>query len=260
MPNQCGLFYCRCGLAVVECGGERYTITSGDMYAYIPSTLVRLVTMTPETEGMLVEADVDYLLPVVRKVVSVPHILHLRSHPSFRLTPEQRRRFEALLHPLAMVGTLPSGEGLMTQGIAVEQQRYMGYALCLEVLQSYFANQPIAVLPTNREEVIFHKFMTTLFRCYRREREVAYYATQQHLTPRYFSAAIKGCSGESASHWIAQMVMSEAQLLLEGSEMIIKEIAPALRVSDQSAFWRYFKQNTDISPSDYRGNIAGNKQ
>lgn len=83
-------------------------------------------------------------------------------------------------------------------------------------------------LPQNKKDVIFQNFMLALFRLYRKERDVAYYARMQHITPRYFSTIIKEKSGNSALQWIVQMVITEAKQLLEGSDLSIKEIADQL--------------------------------
>lgn len=78
--------------------------------------------------------------------------------------------------------------------------------------------------------------MLALFRLYRKERDVAYYARMQHITPRYFSTIIKEKSGNSALQWIVQMVITEAKQLLEGSDLSIKEIADQLNFPTQSFF------------------------
>lgn len=94
--------------------------------------------------------------------------------------------------------------------------------------------------------------MLALFRLYRKERDVAYYAKMQHITPRYFSTIIKEKSGNSALQWIVQMVITEAKQLLEGSDLSIKEIANQLNFPTQSFFGKYFKQYVGISPKEYR--------
>lgn len=76
--------------------------------------------------------------------------------------------------------------------------------------------------------------MLSLFRSYRKERNVNYYAKKQHISPRYFSSIIKEKSGSSASYWIVQMVITEAKQLLESSNLSIKEVAAQLNFPTQS--------------------------
>ena len=91
-----------------------------------------------------------------------------------------------------------------------------------------------------------------LFYHYHHEREVTFYAHKQQLSTRYFSSIIKEKSGKSALQWIVQMVITEAKLLLETSDLSIKEIAVKLNFPTQSFFGKYFKQYVGISPKEYR--------
>lgn len=138
------------------------------------------------------------------------------------------------------------------QHLVMELIKSMGQTLCYEVLDTYFTNQPLQSLPQSKKDLVFQNFMLALFRFYRRERDVAFYAKMQHITPRYFSSIIKEKSGTKASQWIIRMVITEAKQLLEGSSLSIKEIAAQLNFPTQSFFGKYFKQYTGVSPKEYR--------
>ena len=122
-----------------------------------------------------------------------------------------------------------------------------------------FRGKIAVFLPTLQKDLIFHQFFLSLFRHFRQEREVSFYAELQHLTPRYFSSIIKEKSGSNALQWIVQVVIIEAKLLLETSELSIKEISVLLNFPTQSFFGKYFKQYTGVSPKEYRENILKNK-
>ena len=136
----------------------------------------------------------------------------------------------------------------------------MGQTICYEILNIYFTNQPLHPLLQDKKDLIFQNFMLSLYRFYRRERDVTFYAKLQHITPRYFSSIIKEKSGSNASQWIIQMVISEAKQLLERSDLSIKEIAAELNFSNQSFFGKYFKQYVGISPKEYRQSGLKQKQ
>ena len=103
-----------------------------------------------------------------------------------------------------------------------------------------------------RCEVIFDEFMLLLEQHCRRERNVAFYAAQLNLTPKYFSTAIKEVSGKTAARWIDEAVILEAKTLLKYSGTSVQEIAFELNFSTQSFFGKYFKQHTGESPSRYK--------
>ena len=135
--------------------------------------------------------------------------------------------------------------------IARKQAELLSYSLMLEVLQCY-----TNVTPSNRsfsrKDEVLQKFVTQLYRNYRTQHEVSYYAEQQFLTTRYFSTIIKECSGKSPTQWIATALLVEARNLLAHTNMTIKEISDALSFPNQSYFGKWFKNLTTLSPLDFR--------
>ena len=97
---------------------------------------------------------------------------------------------------------------LQQQRLTLELINSMGQTFCYEIVNMYFANQPMQPLPQNKKDMIFQSFMLALFRVYRKERDVAYYARMQHITPRYFSTIIKEKSGNSADVYKRQLSFS----------------------------------------------------
>lgn len=252
--NKCGIFFCRRGLVEVSLEDKHFHIKPGDIYIYMASTLVHLLHKSEDAEGVMVEVDLEYIFPIVNKVMNVENQLFMREHPCISLSKEQGAHLEYLLDNLwERIKTEGSQEGnTQYRHLKLELIKSMGQTLCYEVLSMYFTNQPLQPLPQSKKDAVFQNFMLALFRFYRKEREVSFYASMQHVTPRYFSTIIKEKSGNSALQWIVQMVITEAKQLLEGSDLSIKEIADQLNFPTQSFFGKYFKQYVGISPKEYR--------
>ena len=128
----------------------------------------------------------------------------------------------------------------------------LGQAVCYEIMQAYFSSRPIRPLPQERKDRIFQQFLISLHRNFRVHREVAFYAGQQCLTPRYFSTVVREKTGRSALRWITATVVAEAKKMLSDPALSVKEIADALGFPNQSFFGRYFRQYTGISPTEFR--------
>lgn len=252
--NKCGIFFCRCGMVEVSLEDKHFHIKPGDIYIYMASTLVHLLHKSEDAEGVMVEVDLEYILPIVNRVMNVENQLFMREHPCISLSKEQGAHLEYLLDDLwERIKTEGHQErNAQYQHLKLELIKSMGQTLCYEVLSMYFTNQPLQPLPQSKKDAVFQNFMLALFRFYRRERDVSFYASMQHITPRYFSTIIKEKSGNSALQWIVQMVITEAKQLLEGSDLSIKEIADHLNFPTQSFFGKYFKQYVGISPKEYR--------
>ena len=256
--NKCGIFYCQRGSVEVSLEGCHYHIKPGDVYIYMASTLVHLLHKSEDAEGIMVEVDFYYILPIVNKVINVESQLFMRKNPCVSLSDEQCAHFEYLLNNLwdRINAEDCQKENVQYQHLKLELIKSMGQTICYEILNMYFTNQPLQPLQQGKKDVVFQNFMLSLFRFYRKERDVSFYARMQHITPRYFSAIIKEKTGDSALQWIVRMVITEAKQLLEESDLSIKEIADQLNFPTQSFFGKYFKQYVGVPPKEYRNNAA----
>lgn len=256
--NKCGIFYCQRGSVEVSLEGCHYHIKPGDVYIYMASTLVHFLHKSEDAEGIMVEVDFYYILPIVNKVINVESQLFMRKNPCVSLSGEQCAHFEYLLNNLwdRINAEDCQKENVQYQHLKLELIKSMGQTICYEILNMYFTNQPLQPLQQGKKDVVFQNFMLSLFRFYRKERDVSFYARMQHITPRYFSAIIKEKTGDSALQWIVRMVITEAKQLLEESDLSIKEIADQLNFPTQSFFGKYFKQYVGVSPKEYRNNAA----
>ena len=260
--NQCGAFLCTSGEVEVSLENESYLIQQGGIYIYMPSTLVRLLHRSADAEGILITIDLDFILPFIQRVMNVESLLYFRKFPCLSLEKEQYRILHSLLLDLYQRIEVESASVHTgnKQRVKVELLKSMGQTVVFELLNIYYENQPIQPQQQSKKDQVFQQFMLMLFKYYRQEREVSFYADMQQLTPRYFSAIIKEKSGKSALQWIVQLVITEAKLLLETSELSIKEIAVHLNFPNQSFFGKYFKQYVGASPKDYRASIKNSPE
>ena len=98
---------------------------------------------------------------------------------------------------------------------------------------------------------LFERFMEALNHHHQQERQVQFYADKLCITPKYLSMAIKEYSGKSPSDWICDYVIAEAKSLLHYSRLSVQEVSYHLNFPSQSAFGKFFKQKTGMSPSQY---------
>ncbi len=258
--DTCGLFLCSGGEVEILCGEQTYHLHVNDMYIYIPSSLVRLKRKSGEVEGLMVEIDLPFLLPLVSSSLSVENLLFIRQNPCITLTGQQYLHLSQLAKTLQhrieeLQQEYKSDSSSLRNLLRQELLKSLGQALFYEVMHIYFANRPLLPLPSGKKDLVFHHFMVSLFHNYRAEREVTFYARQQHIQPRYFSTIIKEKSGLTPMQWIVRMVITESLQLLESSDLSIKEIASKLNFPNQSFFGKYFKQYKGVSPKAYRENI-----
>ena len=229
--DKCGFFFCQKGEVEVALNDKSYLII----------------------KGIMLEVDLNYIIPIVNKIVNSENLLYLRENPCFSITEYQYNYLEQLIKALQQRMDIKAHDiPLQRQHLISELIKSWGQTLCYELLNVYFTNQPLKPLSQDKKDKIFQNFVITLFRYYQQERDVTFYASKQYLSSRYFSAVIKEKSGSTALQWIVQMVITEAKQLLENSDLTIKEIATKLNFPTQSFFGKYFKQYVGVSPKEYR--------
>ena len=228
LMDLAGFFLCRQGWVDVSINDQTYHIQGGDIYFYTPSTFVSLLNRSADLDGIAVKCEMDFILPLFERVLDGQSILAIREHPGISLTVEQSRSIEqtvTLIHDRQQImARYPqdSKEHLILQHLLLS----LAEGLFYELLLDYFSNsQSLHPKEQDNKDRIFQQFLMSLFRNYKREREVAFYAAEQCLSPRYFSSIVKEKSGHSALQWIIQMVISSARQVLRSSDLSIKEIA-----------------------------------
>ncbi len=83
-------------------------------------------------------------------------------------------------------------------------------------------------------------------------KEVAYYASELHITPKYLSEVLQVELGKPAKTFIDEYVMMEAKSLLKQTTFSIQEICYWLGFEDASHFTKSFKKATKLTPTEYR--------
>lgn len=95
----------------------------------------------------------------------------------------------------------------------------------------------------------FHRLVAQEFRV---KKDVAYYASRLHITPRYLSEVLLGHTGRPAKIIIDDTIFLEAKSLLRQTSMNVQEICYYLGYADTSYFTKAFRQREGVTPLAYR--------
>ena len=99
---------------------------------------------------------------------------------------------------------------------------------------------------------VYEIFLHHLYRNFRKERQIRFYASNMNVSTAYLSRLVKEISGSTINEHITSLIYKEACNLLSHSDMSIGEIADALSFSDQSALTNFFKMRAGMTPLAYR--------
>lgn len=84
------------------------------------------------------------------------------------------------------------------------------------------------------------------------EKSVQFYAEKLNISANYLNILCKKNLKVTATELIHQRISIEAKRLLQNNEFSIKEIAYQLGFSDNTYFSIFFKNQTDLTPSEFR--------
>ena len=236
---------CTAGTLKLTMDGKDYDLRPGDLFLYPTLSQTAVRHHSADFRGVGGAADFDWVLSALEAVSHGERLLQLRNNPIVSLSAEQYRRILSLVEAVRCRRRQPSP---FRDRIVMA----LIHTLLFELMDAYVANTPGNVPEMSRADIVFMKFLSVLSHDFRKHREVNYYASCLNLTPRYFATIVRDRSGMSPGGWIARFVIAEAKRLLTNPDSSVKEVAVALNFPNQSFFGRYFRQNTGISPGEYR--------
>ncbi len=262
--NCYGIFLCQEGSCRILLENKSYEIQAGDLCIYLPNMFLKILTKSEDLRGIICSVGQDDIKRLRMSMRNAESILTIKNSPCVSLNRRQFLFLEKMVNTIIELRIRPlsdTDDARHDKPSSFHNQMILSLidAVGFEIFDILHSCRPIAPHKQDRKEIIFQKFLLSLFSHCTSKREVAFYAAEQYLTPRYFSSVVKACSKKSAQQWIIEIVIEKMEDLLTGSEMSIKEIAYAFNFPTQSFFGKYFKQYTGMSPKEYRRkNLNGN--
>ncbi|SDL13650.1 helix-turn-helix domain-containing protein [Siphonobacter aquaeclarae] len=122
----------------------------------------------------------------------------------------------------------------------------------LMLVDSFHSADPSRNSPVSNREKIASSFRKLVAEQFAEHKEVAFYADQLHITPKYLSEVLQAELGKPAKVFIDEYVMMEARSLLKQTAFSVQEICQWLGFEDASHFARVFKRATGETPTQYR--------
>lgn len=119
----------------------------------------------------------------------------------------------------------------------------------------YSKGQPSHRSEMKRADSILKEFAELLKKHILTETSVGFYADQLYISKKYLSRIVKDRTMVSIGTIIAVMRTETAARLLRDPDKSIQQVAAQMSFSDQSAFGKFFKKQTGMSPLKYRQNL-----
>jgi AraC family transcriptional activator of pobA len=99
---------------------------------------------------------------------------------------------------------------------------------------------------------IFIHFLNLAQKSSLTNRDVAFYASELCITPKYLSQISQAVSNQPASTWVEYYAAFEIVRLLNDQSLALTDIVDRMHFSSNSYFTRYCKRVTGMTPTEYR--------
>lgn len=245
-------FLCRRGSMTVEINLEKHELSDNSLLGIGPDRMVNVDRVgAGDFDGYIFFLSRHFLedTNIDLNIVNVQPQLSVDETPVMPLDAPEAEFAESILKVIYSNTTL--NDPLYARSIA----RSLVAAFCYLIMQKIARRQSVtaeAERPRSRRLLYAHEFRLLVNKYHRRERSVAFYASKMFISPKYLSLVIKETTGRSAAEWIDDYVILEAKNMLRFSGMNIQQIAYELNFPNQSAFGKYFKHLTGLSPTAYQ--------
>jgi AraC-like DNA-binding protein len=116
-------------------------------------------------------------------------------------------------------------------------------------------NLPKETFSTRKEQISFH-FKKLVSEKLRETKTINDFADMLFVTPKYLIEALKETIGASPKEYVDNRIIAETKTLLRYTNQSIYDIAMAYQFRDQAHFSNFFRQQTSMTPLEYRKALA----
>jgi len=227
-----------------------YKIEAGSLLLIMPGNIVKLSDSSPELRVTMICASKSYISGVgvdLGKILT--EAVEVMRDPCMRLSREEA---VLLSRYLDLVNSIQEqGNPYMEESIhGLTSSVFYQFAGFMANSNKSLQNAPS--VKSSRQRQLFEGFVKLAMANHAEEHQVGFYADKLCLTPKYLSRIVKEVSGRSAPEWLNDLILLDAKNMLRHSDLSIKEISAQLNFQSQSFFFRFFKEHTGMTPTQYR--------
>lgn len=249
MAHYGAIIICRSGKANIQINFDDWQLFEGAVITIFPNDVIRL--MPDETEESFLVEMLQYDAAMLREAsLQLEHTVYeqLRQdrcrQDSPIVTNIINNMFRLLHVYFDQVGCTCISQLVLLQLKAF----FIGFHEYLQ--RNPRTTKSNGESPRMRE--MFNRFMMLVERDYKLSRDVAYYASQMNITPKYLTLIVRQMTHETPKHIIDHYTILQLKLQLTTSRQSVKEIAWEYHFNDVSFFCRYFKRHTGLTPMEIR--------
>ena len=180
------LAFCSAGKVQYSVNTEEYMVRAGDAIIISEGTVADSYMVSRDLKGVGLMMSSNFFRETVQSVHDLSQLfLYARTHPVFRLSPKEAATLVNYYNTIKLKvdETEHHFRSALVKSIIM--------AMIYDVSNVLFRLQQVSDKRQTRAETIFTSFIENVEKNFRAERRVAWYAEQQHITPKYLSETVK---------------------------------------------------------------------
>lgn len=252
--EDAAIFFCRQGEAQIEIDLQAYALTANTQVVLLPGSIIHILRASDDFRISFI-CFTHRLFHEVTARLDPSFFYFLKQNPCVVLTADRSRSINRLAE--AIDDLYGDRENCFRRQIARNFIQSFLFDIYDKTKRLFIQKRPEGI---SRQEELFHRFIESIHKHCTSRREVAFYAGELCITPRYLATVVQNVSGTTAKNIIDEHVLLEIKVLLNSTPLSIQEIANRLGFTNQSFFGRYFKKHTGLSPAEYRSAPHEDKQ
>jgi len=228
--------------------GHEVYYTKDDLIIYTPGMVVSVIAISNDYRGICLVTDKDFAFesPTIRDAIRAAYLPVVElSEPRLTLAEEDNHHLMELM-------------GIIRRYLLSPDHPFRSE--CLRTTYGLFLLELNAIQERTirdrrfpkRIEELFFDFLRLVPVHFSEHHNVAFYASQLCITPRYLSQIVREVSGRTVVDYINQMLLMEASYLLQQTSLSIVQIADRLHFSEAASFTRFFTRMKGMTPREFR--------
>jgi AraC-like DNA-binding protein len=235
---------CHRGEVILEYDMQPREFHANEISVVYPNHILKVHSSSEDYLATIIVISKDFLKNLQHRS-SHRYQLEYQKRPAFRLSDEQFKVIVSATDVIEAISNLNSplrdtmlANILDTYSPLVDESRF---------------HEKGDLPEWNKGERLYYRFYEAITQHFHESHEIKFYANLLCLTPKYFATLIKKETGKGASEWIAEYIIIQAKsLLTTRNDLTIQQITERLGFPEQSSFSRFFKQQTKLTPREYR--------
>lgn len=225
---------------------KEYVVGRGEVLVCHPNDFYFNMRFSHDFYATFIYANLDLISKHISSLEIRETLMKLKTNPVLKLGREAESLIWSYIKVLRLKNSADNKRDAITVILTAT-------ALLIELF-TLIDSEPFVHKTENLSQpaLLYQKFLDLLVSLPVKPHNMAYYADELAVTPKYLSFVCKSESGKTANEWIREYVMNDAHRYLISTDFSIKEIASRLGFTNFSFFCQSVKRFWGKTPLQIR--------